>query len=414
MSRRFTPYLFIFLSAIIALVLAVAIVVIIMNPPARDVQLLIMFMGGTAGITLIVAYVVQKLRLVERFPSLRLVIPVTIILTATLLVFNVWVTARLMFISDHDFYLTTALLIFASLLATGFGMFLTAHITQRLSLLSNAAEVLARGQFDERLDIKGSDEIAQLAKTFNWMTESLEKLDEQKRAIDQTRRDLIAWVSHDLRTPLSTIRVMLEAIKDGVVDDQFTHDRYVENSLKEIEHLSRLINDLFELAKMDTGHVEMDFQKASLRDLVSDTLGVMSAQAKYRGVNLSAEVSESIDMVYMDTHKIQQVLYNLLDNAVRYTPEAGNVQLSVRLNGRDVQIDIRNSGAVIDDEHLPHIFDSFYRIEKSRKLDDYGRRSTGLGLTIAQRFVEAHRGRIWAESSQDKGTVFSFTLPVTA
>jgi signal transduction histidine kinase len=413
MSRRFTPYLFIFLSAVIAVVLAVAIVIVIMDPPARDVQLLVAFMGGTAAVTLVVAYVVQKLRLVDRFPSLRLVIPVTIILTATLLVFNVWVTARLMFISDHDFYLTTALLIFASLVATSFGMFLTTHITQRLSLLSHAAEFLARGQFDKRLEIKGSDEIAQLAKTFNWMTESLEKLDEQKRAIDQTRRDLIAWVSHDLRTPLSTIRVMLEAIQDGVVDDQTTRDRYVENSLKEIEHLSRLINDLFELAKLDTGHVEMNFQSASVRDLISDTLSVMSAQAKHRGVNLSAEVSENIDMVYMDAHKVQQVLYNLLDNAVRYTPEEGDVQIKVRLSGKNVQIDIRNSGIVIEDEHLPHIFDSFYRIEKSRKLEKDGRRSTGLGLTIAQRFVEAHQGRIWAESSEEKGTVFSFTLPVT-
>lgn len=413
MSRQVSPYLFVFSSALIALVLAIVIIIGVMNPPARDVQLLILFMGSTAIITLFVAYILQRLRLVERFPSLRLVIPVTIVLTASLLVFNVWVTARLMFISEHDFYLTTALLIFASLVATGFGTFLTAHITQRLSLLSNAAEVLAGGRFDERLEVKGSDEIAQLAKTFNFMTESLEKLDEQKRAIDQTRRDLIAWVSHDLRTPLSTIRVMLEAIQDGVVDDQSTRDRYITNSLKEIEHLSRLINDLFELAKLDTGHVEMHFQSASLRDLISDTLSVMSAQAKYRGVNLSARVSNNVDMVYMDAHKIQQVLYNLLDNAVRYTPEEGTVQLTVRLNGKDVQIDIHNSGTVIDDEHLPHIFDSFYRIEKSRKWEKDGRRSTGLGLTIAQRFVEAHKGRIWAESSQDKGTVFSFTLPVT-
>ncbi|MCI0711628.1 MAG: cell wall metabolism sensor histidine kinase WalK [Chloroflexi bacterium] len=412
MSRQVNPYLFVFSSALIALALAIIIIIGVMNPPARDVQLLILFMGSTAIITLFVAYVLQKLRLVERFPSLRLVIPVTIVLTASLLVFNVWVTARLMFISDHDFYLTTALLIFASLVATGFGTFLTAHITQRLSLLSNAAEVLAGGRFDERLEVKGSDEIAQLAKTFNMMTESLEKLDEQKQAIDQTRRDLIAWVSHDLRTPLSTIRVMLEAIQDGVVDDQMTRDRYINNSLKEIEHLSRLINDLFELAKLDTGHVEMHFQSASLRDLVSDTLSVMSAQAKYRGVNLTAKVSSNVDMVYMDAHKIQQVLYNLLDNAVRYTPEDGTVQLTVQLYGKDVQIDIHNSGVVIDNEQLPHIFDSFYRIEKSRKWEKDGRRSTGLGLTIAQRFVEAHKGRIWAESSQEKGTVFSFTLPV--
>jgi signal transduction histidine kinase len=402
---------FIFSSVIMALVLAVGIIIMLIRPPASDVRLLVLFMSATAAITLGFAYLFQRLNFIEHFPSLRWIIPVTIVLTAILIVFNVWVTARLMFISDHDFYLTTALLIFASLIATGFGVFITTHLTQRLAHLSIAAATLATGQFDTRLEVKGNDEIAQLAQTFNAMTESLGKIEAQKRAIDQTRRDLIAWVSHDLRTPLTTIRAMLEAIEDGVVEDEATQQRYMQNSLREIEHLSHLINDLFELAQIDTGQLNLNIETSSLRTLIAETLSNLNAQAERQGVTLSATLAEDVDVVAMDTHKIQQVLYNLLDNAIRYTPEQGTIQLKAQWQGAEVQIDIHNSGATIAPDHLPHLFESFYRADKSRTPDQDGRRGTGLGLTIARRFVEAHQGRIWVESGAGLGTTFSFTLP---
>ena len=411
-SPQRAPFIFIVSSSVVALALALGIIVAIMNPPMSDVQLLVLFMGGTAGVTLGLAYLFQRLNIISRFPSLSWIVPVTIILTATLIVFNVWVTARLMFISDHDFYLTTALLIFASLIATGFGVSITTHLTQRITHLSSAAQNLAQGQFDMRLDVQGSDEIAQLAHTFNWMTESLAKIDEQKRMIDQTRRDLIAWVSHDLRTPLAAMRAMLEAVDDGVVDDKETHDRYIKNCLNEIGNLSHLINDLFELTKIDTGELVLDKEPASLEILITDTISSLKPHAAKQGIQLNAQITEPVQKANVDSLKIQQVLHNLIDNAIRYTVKGDTVTVSLQMEAENVMVSVHNPGKTIDPEHLPYIFESFYRVEKSRKPDRDGRRGTGLGLTIAQRFVEAHGGRIWVESEAQQGTTFSFSLPI--
>ena len=404
------PFIFIVSSSVVALALALGIIIAIMNPPFSDIQLLVMFMGGTACVTLGIAYLFQRLNIIDRFPSLSWIVPVTIILTATLIVFNVWVTARLMFISDHDFYLTTALLIFASLIATGFGVSVTTHLTQRINSLSSAAQNLALGQFDTRLDVQGSDEIAQLAQSFNWMAESLAKIDEQKRMIDQTRRDLIAWVSHDLRTPLAAMRAMLEAVDDGVVDDAETHDRYVKNCLNEIGHLSHLINDLFELAQIDTGQLVLKKEMINLPILVTDTISSLKPHAAQHGIVLQAKLIETNAQVLVDSLKIQQVLHNLIDNAIRYTPQGDTVTVEIKSSKHDVLVTVHNPGKSIDPDHLPYIFESFYRVEKSRKPDQDGRRGTGLGLTIAKRFVEAHQGRIWVESDIQSGTTFSFSL----
>lgn len=405
------PFIFILSSSIVALVLALGIIIVVMNPPFSDIQLLVLIMGGTACVTLGIAYLFQRLHIIARFPSLSWIVPVTIILTATLIVFNVWVTARLMFISDHDFYLTTALLIFASLIATGFGVSITSHLTQRITNLSSAAQSLAQGHFDTRLDVRGSDEIAQLSQTFNWMTESLAKIDQQKRMVDQTRRDLIAWVSHDLRTPLAAMRAMLEAVDDGVVDDKETQERYVKNCLKEITHLSHLINDLFELAQIDTGQLTLKTEPTALPILITDTISSLKPHAAQHGIQLQAKIDDPIGQVTADSLKIQQVLHNLVDNAIRYTAVGDTVTVEIKSVKDEVQVSVHNPGTSIAPDHLPYVFESFYRVEKSRKPDQDGRRGTGLGLTIAKRFVEAHAGRIWVESDAQHGTTFSFSLP---
>jgi signal transduction histidine kinase len=244
------------------------------------------------------------------------------------------------------------------------------------------------------------------------MADSLQKIDQQKRLVERTRRDLIAWVSHDLRTPLASLRVMIEAIDDGVVTDPDTVARYVRTSLLELQHLSRLIDDLFELAKLDAGHLEADYDRASLQDLISDVLSSMSAQAARRQVTLRGSVNPGLGPVYIVPDKIQRVLYNLLDNALRYTPPAGEVTIHAHRKADHVRIDVHNTGSTIDPAHLPHIFNSFYRGESSRVQGEDGHRGTGLGLAIARGFVEAHRGKIWVESQVGRGTTFSFTLPL--
>ena len=262
-----------------------------------------------------------------------------------------------------------------------------------------------------RLAISGNDEIAQLADTFNDMARKLQEVEEKKRQLDASRRDLTAWVSHDLRTPLASMRVMIEAILDGVVDDDHTVQRYLDNCRAEIEHLSHLIDDLFELAQLDVGHLTLDLQQASIRDLISDTLGSMEAKAKLRGIQLVGEVADDIDLLQMAPDKMQRVLTNLVDNAVKYAGVGQRVTLSAWRNAGELRMDIHNSGAFIPPEVLPRLFESFYRGEGSRAREDDGDRGTGLGLAIARGFVEAHGGRIWAASSENAGTTFSLSLP---
>jgi signal transduction histidine kinase len=395
-----------------AMLLAVLYVALNLDPPAKDLRLLVLFMAGSGGATVISAWTLYRFGLTRWFSSLRWSLLMIVAITAVLIMINVWVTARLMFISQHDFVLTIALLVFAGMTALIFGLFITTTITDRVQSLSAAAQRLAKGKLDTRLHVVGNDELAELTQTFNWMATNLEQIDQQKQLIEQTRRDLIAWVSHDLRTPLTSIRVMLEALADDVVTDPDTISRYIHSSLSEIQHLSHLIDDLFELAKLDTGHLDAQFDSSSLKDLISDVLSSMSARAQHRQVKLVGTVDHDLDCVYMASDKIQRVLYNLIENALHYTPPQGEVLIHACREDNRARVDVHNTGSTIDPQHIKHLFDSFYRGDSSRVRDEAGRRGTGLGLAIARGFVEAHQGQIWVDTHPDTGTTFSFTLPL--
>ena len=379
--------------------------------PGGEVQQLVAFMTLTGLMSSLLSFAFYRLGILEWFRSLRWAIWMVIALLVLMIFLNVWVIARFTFIQAHYLTLTSVLLVFAGLSALTIGFFASKTMTDRLSKLRDATQALARRDFAVRLKISGNDEIAQLADTFNEMAQNLQEVEEQKRQLEQTRRDLTAWVSHDLRTPLASIRVMIEAMLDGVVEDEETVQRYLDNSRAEVEHLSHLIDDLFELAQLDVGHLKLNLQQASIRDLISDTLGSMAAKADQHSITLKGKVSDDIDMILMAPDKIQRVLTNLVDNAIKYADSGVSVTLRAWRSGDDVRIDIHNSGSFIPQDVLPRLFESFYRGEGSRMRDDDGARGTGLGLAIARGFIEAHDGRIWATSVESEGTTFSFTLP---
>ncbi len=383
---------------------------IMFDLPGGEVQQLVAFMTMTGVMSSLLSFAFYRLGILEWFRSLRWAIWMVIALLVLMIFLNVWVIARFTF-QSHYLTLTSVLLVFAGLSALTIGFFASKTMTDRLSKLHEATQSLARRDFAVRLKISGNDEIAQLADTFNDMAGNLQEVEEQKRQLEQTRRDLTAWVSHDLRTPLTSLRVMVEAILDGVVADEETVQRYLENSRAEIEHLSHLIDDLFELAQLDVGHLKLDLQQASIRDLISDTLGSMEAKANQHGVKLNGEVSDDVDMIRMAPDKIQRVLSNLVDNAIKYADTGVSVTLRAWRSDGEVRIDIHNSGSFIPQDVLPRLFESFYRGEGSRMRDDDGARGTGLGLAIARGFIEAHGGAIWASSVESDGTTFSFTLP---
>jgi len=372
---------------------------------------LLIFMTTIAVVSISGAYVAYRFRLIRWLRSLRWALLVVMILTVVLIFLNVWVTAHLMFISEYDLGVTGLLLIFAGVIALIFGFFVSSAITESIREMAKAAEQVAQGKLDTRLEVRGNDELAEFAKTFNWMATSLQEVDEQKRRLDQERRDLIAYASHDLRTPVTSIRAMIEAMIDGVVTDPQTTDRYLHNMESEIEHLTKLIDNLFELAQLDAGHVKLDYQMASLRDLISDTLGSMSVRAQQQGITLTGQVDPGVDMLYIAPDKVQRILSNLLDNALRYTPQGGKVSLKAILEPADVKVIVRNSGTGMANLDLSQVFTRFYREERSRAQSKDGHRGAGLGLAITRGFVEAHGGKIWAETDPVNGVTFTFTLP---
>jgi signal transduction histidine kinase len=257
--------------------------------------------------------------------------------------------------------------------------------------------------------VTGRNEMAELAHTFNEMAEQLETAARKQRELETLRRDLVAWIGHDLRTPLTSIRVLLEALADGVVDDPDTVQRYLQTAQRQIRSLSVLINDLFEMAELDAGGLSLEQHPNSISDLISDTIESFSALAAQQDVTLEGSVEHGVDPVCMDAQKIGRVLANLVSNALHHTPAGGRVQIRASTLETGVQVEVHDSGEGITSEDLPYIFDQFYRGEKSRSRDTGG---SGLGLAIAKGIVEAHGGRIGAESAPGQGTRFFFTLPV--
>ncbi|MCC7353461.1 MAG: hypothetical protein IT330_06855, partial [Anaerolineae bacterium] len=253
------------------------------------------------------------------------------------------------------------------------------------------------------------DELAALANAFNDMGAQLQAAATRQKEVETARRDLIAAVSHDLRTPLASIRAMAEALADGVVPDEATRQRYTVAIQREAQGLNLLIDDLFELARLDAGALKLQMERASLADLVSDTLESLSAQAAQKGVRLRGEVAPALMPVTMDAVKVQRVLVNLVQNAIRHTPADGSIAVTARpVSEGWVQIEIRDTGEGISPQDLSHVFDRFYRGDKSRSRETGG---AGLGLAIAKGIVEAHGGRIWVESPSGQGAAFTFTLP---
>ncbi len=388
------------IAVIATLLLSLIIFVLIMKPPMVDFGLMALFLGITSIISSLVGYIAYRLGWMTRVRTLRWALLISYLISSVLTFFNVWLTARLMFASQHDLLLATVLLLFAGGMAMILGYFLSSTITDRIFVLQQAANRLAEGNLDVRVAVTGRDEVARLSKDFNRMAKQLQQAKQQ-------RADLIAWVSHDLQTPLTSTQAILEALADGVVTDPEAVQRYLKTAQREVKSLSVLIDDLFKVAQLDAGGISLNLSSNSLSDLISDTLESFSQVAEKKGITLTGQVDGGIDPVYMDAQQIGRVLNNLVSNAIRYTPEGGQVKISARRIGNLTEVCIRDNGEGIPESDLPHIFESFYRGEKSRSRATGG---AGLGLAIARGVVQAHGGEIRVESVVGEGAEFTFRI----
>ncbi|MEM6528536.1 MAG: ATP-binding protein [Chloroflexota bacterium] len=402
--------LFVF-SLVGALAGAMLVLALGASPPPDDVPVIAGIMVGTGIVTIVPFYLLFQRR-VAQFTSLLWVLMGNIVIIVLIMFFNVFISARLMFINDADLVLTTALLVFAGMTALGFGFLITHTITERIHLLVMATRDIAQGHFGTRLAETGQDEIADLTQAINTMAGSLEQMDATRKAVEQKRRDLIVWVSHDLRTPLTSMQVMIEALVDGVANKPEVQQRYYAQTLEEIDNLNGLIDNLFELTQLDAGHINLNRKQASLRQLIDDVLESMRARAIQKNITFRSQIDPAVDPITIDPEKIQRVLANLIDNAISYMPDEGTISVRAVAKGDNVVVSVHNTGTFIPPEYLPRLFERFYRVEGARTHEpNTGQRKTGLGLSIAQGFVEAHGGQMDVRSSERKGTVFRVVLP---
>ncbi len=395
-------------GVVLALVVTLGIFYLLMHPPMDEIGLMALFLSITAVISVAAGYGAYRLGWINQTPRLSWAILGSGALSSLLTFLNVWLTARLMFASTHDLLLATVLLVFAGGISIALGYFFSEALTHRLARLTEAARAIEQGHLNARAPVNGRDEVAALARTFNEMAVQLEITARKQRELDLLRRDLIAWVGHDLQTPLASIRAMVEALADGMVDDPATAQRYLLTAQRDIQSLSLLIDDLFQMAQLDAGGLQLEKHPYSLADLLSDALESFSELAARQAVALSGEAAPDLDPVRLDAPRISRVLANLIGNALRHTPAGGAVRVKAERTADGVRVEVRDSGEGIRPEDLPHVFDRFYRGEKSRSRATGG---AGLGLAIARGIVEAHGGRIGVESAAEQGARFFFTLP---
>lgn len=292
--------------------------------------------------------------------------------------------------------IATTASVFAALLVS---LFISRRIVAPVQTLNTASQHIADGQYNKRVDVVSSDELGQLAASFNQMASQLEE-------VESKRRQLIGDVTHELRTPLTSIKGYMEGLVDGVLPaSPETYDQ-IHN---EASRLARLVDDLQELSRVEANAFSLDIHPTDLSSLVGTILKRLSPQAMKKRIALRSNLPANLQHVLADEDRITQVLTNLAANALQYTPEDGTVTISAIQKDDEVIVSIKDSGIGIPPEHLENLFTRFYRVDKSRSRNAGG--GSGIGLTIARHLVEAHGGRIWVESEGDgKGSTFSFSL----
>lgn len=285
-------------------------------------------------------------------------------------------------------------------------LFVSRRVVAPIREMMSASQRIADGDYDKRVKISlppnldDLDELAQLAISFNQMAEKLEKT-------EMMRSQLIGDVAHELRTPLSAIKGSMEGLIDGVLPAQVETFQQIH---RETSRLQRLVDDLQELSRIEAGSYDLDIQPQMISRLVENTMTRIGRQYVEKDVHLSNEIPEGLPMVNVDGDRISQVLLNLVGNALQYTPHGGEVSIRAWHENDEVLVEIKDTGVGIPKEHLPHIFSRFYRVDKSRARASGG---SGIGLTISKHIIEAHNGRIWAESpGPEQGSTFFFSLPL--
>ena len=402
------PWRILVVGMALALGVATALFYGLMAPGPGDLALLVVTLAVASVLAVGLGYLLYR-RGWARSSSLMVTLVATYLWAALVTLLPVWLLQRQMFFNEHDLILSGVLLLFAAIVATTYGLFIAAGVAEGLRQTAVVADQLAGGDAAARVPVAGRDEVARLGESFNAMADRLQAAADRQREVETLRRNLIAWASHDLRTPLTAIRVRVEALDDGLVTEPEEARRYVAAMRADVMALNALLDDLFELAQLDAGGPPPERLPHSPADLVADCLRRFLPLAEGRGVALTGDVSPDAT-VPAQPGKIERVLGNLVDNALRHTPPGGRITVGARAMPEGVLFLVEDSGPGFSPAELAHAFEQFYRGEAARSRAMGG---AGLGLAIARGIVEAHGGGIWAENRAEGGGRVSFLLPRT-
>ncbi len=329
----------------------------------------------------------------RRLPTVRLQLTGLALVAVLLPLAAVVLSGVVMFDSGHDLTILAVAAASASA-AVAAALVVGRPIASAVARLAGASSRLSRGDLAARADESGPAELRALAGSFNEMAANLEQLFD-------ARRELVAWASHDLRTPLANMQAMLEAVEDGLAEPH----EYVPALREQVEALAALTDDLFELARIDSGALTLELRDAELSGVVHACLRGVEAEARSRHVTLEARVGDGVT-ARCAPEKVERVLHNLLANALRHTPSDGSVAVLVEPQADEVRVTVEDTGDGLSPESVRRMFERFWRGDPARSA-----RGAGLGLAIARGLVEAHGGRIWAENRPGGGARVSFTLP---
>lgn len=298
------------------------------------------------------------------------------------------------------------IIFFCALIATALSSvaiyFVTSRMTKPLREMAAAAKSFSTGDFTVRVHAEGEDEIAQLARSFNHMADSVADL-------ESVRRSFIANVSHELKTPMMTIGGFIDGILDGTVPEE-RRKQYLEIVSEEVKRLSRMVKSMLSIARIEAGDMKLNPTDFDINELVCRTVFAFEQKIEAKNLEITGLESDEV-FVNADNDLIHQVVYNLIDNAVKFVNEGGCISFSYAVKNGSVFVSVRNTGAGIAQQELPRLFDRFYKTDKSRSLDKTG---VGLGLYIVQTIVNQHKGDLFVKSVEGEYTEFTFSVPATA